>query len=126
MDFVLVDDPRDTSYPIKAVDYALDLGADDELIFSEEEARELIEQLQKCLDKLKKKYVQITFALGPNSSGMTYTYEDPTGELRVGDLVHAPTQYDNRPTLGKVVSLTRGSWEGRTKRIMAKLVPEEL
>lgn len=117
---------EDRNYPIQAVDYDMDEDGDGALIFSKDEAVELVEQLQACLDSLKTRYVQITFALSPGSSSQTYTYEDPSGTLRVGDLVHAPTQFDNRPTLGKVVSLSRGNWQGRTKAVAARLVPEAL
>lgn len=124
MRFILERESR--NYPVIAENYIADEDGDERLIFTREEAEELRDQLTDILEALSPSYVRIKFDLSGNSAAMSYTYEDPSGELKVGDLVYAPTQYDDRPTLGKVVSLGRGTYTGRTKTVGSKLVPQDL
>lgn len=60
-------------------------------------------------------YVQVVFMGG--STGNRYTYIDPSGSLRVGDLVLAG--YADAPA--KVVALGKGSYEGPYKDLVCKL-----
>ena len=72
-------------------------------------------------------YVQVAYEL-PNEAQTwkrKYTYLDPTGELKVGDLVEAPTRYSDSQ-LATVVALGRGSYTGEPRAITARLTREEL
>lgn len=70
-------------------------------------------------------YVQVRFNLDRNSVGQAYTYIDPSGKLKVGDLVRAPV-YSGDFQTAKVVALGRGAWQGRCKTLAAKLTEELL
>lgn len=67
-------------------------------------------------------FVQVEFL---NSSGYReYTYIDPSGVVKVGDLVEVDTVYGT--SIAKVVALGKGSYNGPFKSITARLSREVL
>jgi hypothetical protein len=57
-----------------------------------------------------------------NSSGSyRYTYRDPSGSLKRGDIVEVPTTSQGLPRFAKVVAKGRGDWQGAVKDVTAKL-----
>ena len=69
-------------------------------------------------------YVQVKY-LDRGALARRYTYRDPSGTLKVGDLVEAPVGYDGLQ-LAKVVELGRGKYSGPIKDIKIRIVREEL
>jgi hypothetical protein len=53
-------------------------------------------------------YVRVEFIGGSYSSSL-YCYEDPGLDLKIGDLVDVPTQYEEH-NVAQVKALGRGSW----------------
>lgn len=54
------------------------------------------------------------------------TYRDPSGNLAVGDLVNVPIGWHNAPSVGEVIGLGRGGYDGYTKDVTSRLVSEAL
>jgi hypothetical protein len=93
-----------------------------ELIYDLEEAEILLATLTDAVEQMREaelSYVQVSFG-GMNSTGGRYTYSDPSGTLKVGDLVEVRTG-SNEPRQVRVVGLGRGSWGGPVKPVIAKL-----
>lgn len=65
-------------------------------------------------------YVQVQF---PGTSYL-YTYRDPSGTLKVDDLVQVPYVNSYANSVGVVARLGRGNWDGPTKDITARLQRE--
>lgn len=65
-------------------------------------------------------YVQVQFP----STSYLYTYRDPSGTLRVDDIVQVPTINSYATNIGVVARLGRGNWDGPTKDITARLQRE--
>jgi hypothetical protein len=66
-------------------------------------------------------YVQVRF----QGSSALYTYLDPSGRLRPGDIVQVPTRYAEG-NIATVEKLGRGNWSGSALKVTARLVKEEL
>jgi hypothetical protein len=71
-------------------------------------------------------FVQVSLPTEYAGGVYRWTYSDPSGSLKIGDVVQVPVGHDDRPAIGTVVEHGRGFWNGETKDVTARLVREEL
>lgn len=55
-----------------------------------------------------------------------YGYRDPSGELKIGDLVKVPFGYANTLMVGRVIDLGRAGYMGQLKDVHSKFESTEL
>lgn len=89
-----------------------------------DEARELAKQLTEAADAVEeagRHYVQVSFQSG--ADWRRYTYLDPSGALRPGDMALVDTAYGDNQIV-TVVALGKGAYQGPYKALKARV--EEL
>ena len=96
---------------------------DDRIPLTRAEAEALRDNLTKALEYDPTAYVQVKVQ---GHSSRTYTYRDPSAELRVGDFVQVPFGYQNRLKLAEVTALGRGTFRGAVKDVAARFLTEPL
>jgi hypothetical protein len=85
-----------------------------------------LERLRDEIDELlnpQPAVVQVT-VIGHGEA--LWSYEDPSGELRVDDLVRVPFGFNDTSKVGIVRKLGRGPFKGGLKSVLAKFTAEEL
>ena len=85
------------------------------------EAEQMIADLLPVIEQIKERntrFVQVRF--GPGERALLYTYEDPEGDLEIGDEVFVPAYKDGGFAKVKVVALGRGTWDGPVKTVAGR------
>ena len=117
------------SWPIRvnvAADYDEDSG---DLMLDTDEARALVARLNALIqDYESRNMVQVRLegaGLLGGSPGL-YTYADPSGRLKTGDVVIVPVGPNGTEKRGVVAALGRGDFDGKIKEVTAVLQRKDL
>jgi len=122
----------EVSFPIVVNKWGWDNYPEKNNLFSVEEAEQLIEELEDIIEEidlrrldLGKCIVRVEFVGGGRGIGSSYAYNDPSGQLQVGDLVEVPTRYA-ASNIARVVGFGRDGYSGPVSDVIARLSKEDL